>query len=615
MSLEAVYPAFPALARGSACPLKVDKTGKKLLFPHDRQVIIRDIDPAQGKPIAVQLYKDHGYPVTAATMAPSGCYVASGDNKGTVRIWACDNPDQILKLETPLFAGQVLDIAWSADSQRLIGVGAGANSFGKVIMWDSGNSVGEIGGHTKQINSCAFKTTRPFRIATGGEEGKVNFYEGPPFKFKATPKTHERFVNTVRFSPDGARFFSSSSDASVAVYDGKEGTLIIEKKVHAGSIFDACWSPDSTKILTASGDGSAKVLDAATLDEVNMFNFKSGDRKKTVSEQQVGCAWGTDAIVSYSLGGVMSIFRSPTDTAPAVSQYGHHKPINALVFDRQRGVMYSGGFDDATGTLRGVVNAWDPSTGLAQPFTGEGPTNNVVGLGVCGGLVVSCSSDDAVIVSDGTSRVFGDKIALGACPKGFSCGGASLAAAVTTTDNVVVISVADKKVVCTKKLGYSAECVAVSEDDSLLAVGGDDNDVHVLGPDGSEKHCLKQHKGAISCVAFAPGGARLASGCANKEVVVWDPKTGVKLVAGLSGYHTARLSTLAWTPDGVTLASGGVDASIIVWDLEAKKAKSTIKLAHTGGAIRGLTFASPTELYSTGGDACIKKWKLVEDIS
>jgi len=474
--------------------------------------------------------------------------------------------------------------------------------------------VGEIGGHTKQINSCAFKPTRPFRIVTGGEEGKVNYYEGPPFKFKATPKTHERFVNTVRFSPDGARFFSSSSDMSIAVYDGKEGTLIVEKKVHAGSIFDACWSPDSSKILTASGDGSAKVLDAATLEEVHTFNFKSGDRKKTVAEQQVGCAWGTEALISYSLGGVMSIFRSPTDAEPAVCQYGHHKPINALVYDTATGTMYSGGFDDATGTLRGVVNAWDPSSGLAKPFTGDGPANNVIGLGVCGGLVVSCSGDDQVIVSDGTSREFGTKIPIGAAPKGFSCGTA-LAAVVTTTDNIVVMSVSEKKVSCTKKLGYSPECVAVSDDDSLLAIGGDDNDVHVLGADGSEKLALKQHKGAISCVAFAPGGARLASGCANKEVVVWDPKSGEKLVSGLSGFHAARISMLAWTPDGVTLASGGVDASIIVWNLEAKQAKSKIALAHTGGAIRGLTFASATELYSTGGDACIKKWKLAEDIS
>ena len=30
---------------------------------------------------------------------------------------------------------------------------------------------------------------------------QVNFYDGPPFKFKGTAKSHERFPNCVRSSP------------------------------------------------------------------------------------------------------------------------------------------------------------------------------------------------------------------------------------------------------------------------------------------------------------------------------------------------------------------------------------------------------------------------------
>ena len=41
---------------------------------------------------------------------------------------------------------------------------------------------------------------------------QVNFYEGPPFKFKGTAKSHERFPNCVRYSPDGQKFFSVGSD-------------------------------------------------------------------------------------------------------------------------------------------------------------------------------------------------------------------------------------------------------------------------------------------------------------------------------------------------------------------------------------------------------------------
>lgn len=54
-------------------------------------------------------------------------------------------------------------------------------------MMDTGASVkGDLSGHTKAINSVSWKPTRPFRIATGSEDNKSAFYEGPPFVFKCT---------------------------------------------------------------------------------------------------------------------------------------------------------------------------------------------------------------------------------------------------------------------------------------------------------------------------------------------------------------------------------------------------------------------------------------------
>lgn len=50
--------------------------------------------------------------------------------------------------------------------------------------WDSGTNVGEFDGHSRRVLSCAYKPTRPFRIVTCGEDFLVNFYEGPPFRFK-----------------------------------------------------------------------------------------------------------------------------------------------------------------------------------------------------------------------------------------------------------------------------------------------------------------------------------------------------------------------------------------------------------------------------------------------
>jgi len=37
------------------------------------------------------------------------------------------------------------------------------------------------------------------RMALGGEDYRVSFYEGPPFKFKKSIKEHKNFVNSIKF--------------------------------------------------------------------------------------------------------------------------------------------------------------------------------------------------------------------------------------------------------------------------------------------------------------------------------------------------------------------------------------------------------------------------------
>ena len=91
-----------------------------------------------------------------------------------------------------------------------------------------------------------------------------------------------------------------------------------------------------------------------------------------------------------------------------------------------------------------------------------------------------------------TPTTFGKKVPLGACPVGFGAS-ASLAVAVTTADKVVACSVAKQEVVAEVKLGFSPTCVAVAPSDGLLAVGGEDNLVHLLNPDASEKSTLARH--------------------------------------------------------------------------------------------------------------------------
>ena len=237
-----VLPCFPNTTRGQPTALKICEVrggpkGKQLIYALDRVVVIRAIEPEAGAgAMYTQLYTQHAYPVSAVAMAPSGCYVASGDVNGVVRVWACDNPEQILKLETPVFGGRIAAIDWSMDNTRIVAVGDGKSDKAKAFMWDSGNSVGDLGGHAAKINTVSYKPSRPFRVVTGADDKKVNFYSGPPFKFTCLATQHGNFVNAVAYSPNGERFLTASSDCTVELHDGKEGNKLVGEKARSRAV-------------------------------------------------------------------------------------------------------------------------------------------------------------------------------------------------------------------------------------------------------------------------------------------------------------------------------------------------------------------------------------------
>ena len=110
---------------------------------------------------------------------------------------------------------------------------------------ETGTSVGEIMGQSKSLNSVDMRPSRPFKIVTASEDTTLAFFEGPPFKFKFTmnvsyanmmtisfliifillydgyitsclcSKDHQRFVNVVRYAPNGEVFISGGADGKV----------------------------------------------------------------------------------------------------------------------------------------------------------------------------------------------------------------------------------------------------------------------------------------------------------------------------------------------------------------------------------------------------------------
>ncbi|CAD7675915.1 unnamed protein product [Nyctereutes procyonoides] len=308
--IKKVFASLPQVERGVSKIIGGDPKGSNFLYTNGKCVILRNID----NPALADIYTEHAHQVVVAKYAPSGFYIASGDVSGKLRIWDTTQKEHLLKYEYQPFAGKIKDIAWTEDSKRIAVVGEGREKFGAVFLWDSGSSVGEITGHNKVINSVDIKQSRPYRLATGSDDNCAAFFEGPPFKFKFTIGDHNRFVNCVRFSPDGNRFATASADGQIYIYDGKTGEKVCAlggDKAHDGGIYAISWSPDSTHLLSASGDKTSKIWDVNVNSVVNTFTMGS-----TVLDQQLGCLWQKDHLLSISLSGYINYLDKNNPSKP-----------------------------------------------------------------------------------------------------------------------------------------------------------------------------------------------------------------------------------------------------------------------------------------------------------
>lgn len=68
-------------------------------------------------------------------------------------------------------------------------------------------------------------------------------------------RDHSNFVNCIRFSPDGSKLISVSSDKKGIIYEAKTGNKLGElssEDGHKGSIYSVSWSPDSKQVKSFS---------------------------------------------------------------------------------------------------------------------------------------------------------------------------------------------------------------------------------------------------------------------------------------------------------------------------------------------------------------------------
>jgi hypothetical protein len=107
--------------------------------------------------------------------------------------------------------------------------------------------------------------------------------------------------------------------------------------------------------------------------------------------------------------------------------------------------------------------------------------------------------------------------------------------------------------------------IAVSPDGETVATAGDPGNKAGLwdARTGELRRVLVGHKKATRSVAFSPDGITVATGSADKSVILWNVASGNSREVLLG--HGGVVGALAFSPDGHWLASGGYDGTTILW--------------------------------------------------
>ena len=535
------------------------------------------------EPEKARQFTGHLSLATVATFAPSGFYIASGDESGNVKIWDTMGDDLIVKGEYQVINGRINDIAWDADSQRVIAVGDGKERYGHAFTWDSGNTVGEISGHSAQINAVAIRPVRPYRAATVADDSALVFYHGPPFRFDSSVRgNHTNFVRDVKYSPDGVHLVSVGSDRNIVVYDGKTGEFLkkIGQGEHQGGIYAVSWV-DNEKFVTSSGDATVKLWNVTSGELLKTWTFE-----KTLENHQVGVVATNKYIISLSFSGNLNYLTEDSEEAVKIIR-GHQKSITASLVSEQE--LYTGSYD-------GRISKWDLKTGTATYEKAH--ENLVIGFTFSQGSIYTTGWDDKLQTLD--SSLVAE---IPSQPKGVS----SNDEITTVLTEEAIIAYKKDVVEFTTKLNSTATAIGTSAD--YVAVGFQNNALSVYSAkDGSKLFDLPSGRSAPSCIAFSPNGIYLAVGDVSGKIVLYNIETK-ETVTSRWAFHTGRINSIEWNEDNNHVVSGSLDTNIIIYQVEKPMKNIKFLNAHKDG-VNTVQWISSTEIVSGGNDATVKKWSI-----
>lgn len=423
------------------------------------------------------LFRSESDRVILLRFSPDGRLLAAArDNPVRVQIYSV--PTRRLLAETVPLTDAV-DSLWFRNSDELI---FSTNSRSPIDLADKSPSdfaglyrlhvsTGELRREAFDPGALTMTSISGFErsqeLLIGDISGRLRLHSPHPPAQPLTITAHPRSETWgVTFLEHGRTVCSTGDDHAVRLRDSRSGELLAEAKDHTALVACVATNPSQTILVTAGYESKVVIRDPRTLKPIHTLpGPQSRIRCAAVSDAgtrvAVGCRNGHVAVWDAQSGQQLAVWSDGTDT------------IRSIHFESAHSLLFGDNF--------GTIRRWDFETGQVTAWQSH---QEVHALSRIGQSLLFCEGRGAIRILQ----------------PDFS--GASTLATQPGTD---------------------IRTSAVSPDLRTLALGGDDQAVHLYNLQTHQKHgAFSGLSAPVNQVCFSADGLKLAAALHDGTLLIWD---------------------------------------------------------------------------------------------